>query len=567
MTEYFWLTAYDAAIFVLAIIYICSFIKKKDRFMITCGAAWIAYGIGVLCCVFFLYQGAEEFLIVRKVMDMGNIVILLLASYSFMHVSPPQYWYRFSLYLMILAVADIIYKFSLLSFYLPISLYQFVISLFLCYNIAKKWNGLAFTKNLILGTCFLWGAGKAAFSIFEAATGEVKVFLVLEIILFISINFSILITYLERRRDTAHIEGNLYQRVIENSKDAIFYYKIRPYKAYEYISPAVESLLGYSPAEFYNNPDLLREIAEQEYMDEMTYFLQEDDDRYKVISAELYTKEGKKLWVEIGCTALRDSNGEIEAIQGSIRDITEIKSAEVELINLTRSRNMLFTYVSHELRTPITSIVGYMTAINDGVFATEEEKAEAMDIISQKISTLKKLIDDLDQLSKLETHQFNFDFQAFNTSELTEMLISTNIGDVRSKGFNIEVKTDLRSLEAYWIIADDERINQVFVNLLSNAMKYSDERKKLMVSFSVDEAKTNYVVSVTDSGTGIKTEDIPFLFDRFYRAEYNRNREGRGLGLTLCKEIIEKHQGTIFVESEYGKGSTFTFIIPLHKEN
>lgn len=567
MEQYIWLIVFDILIFATAGVYLTYFRKRNVRPMIVWGFSWLIYGLGILCFILYSVNGIEEFLIIRKVMDMMNIVLMLMGAYTFLHIETPQYWYRFSFYLMILAAIDLVYEMHLLSFYLPVSTYQLVVSVAICRLVIKNWNVSAFSKSIGVGAFFCWGAGKALFSIFEVFSENLAFFVVIEIIMFISVNFCIIIIYMEKTRGNAQMEDNLYKKVVENSSDAIFYFRIKPYQAYEYMSPAIEDLLGYAPNDFYSNPDILKEIAEQEYLDEMAYLLEGEGEPTRVISVELFRKDGKKLWVEISCTAILNREGEVEAMQGSIRDVTDVKTAEVELINMTRSRNTLFSYISHELRTPVTSILGYMTAINDGVFSTEEEKAEAMDVIFTKVGTLKKLVDDIDQLSKLETHQFSFDFQTFNTSELTEMLIAANMGDMLGKGFDVEVKADLRELEHYWIIADNERINQVFMNLLSNAMKYSDEKKKIVVSFSIDEAMANYVVSVKDSGIGIKAEDIPFVFDRFYRAEYNKGREGRGLGLTLCREIIGRHQGNIYVDSVFGEGSTFTFIIPLHKES
>jgi len=110
----------------------------------------------------------------------------------------------------------------------------------------------------------------------------------------------------------------------------------------------------------------------------------------------------------------------------------------------------------------------------------------------------------------------------------------------------------------------------VFTNLINNSIKYSGGNKQLRVSFDIDDNKENFVVSVKDNGIGIKDKYIDHIFDRFYRAGVsdgtNRTIEGRGLGLTLCREIITAHQGEIFAESVYGSGSTFTFIIPLFKE-
>lgn len=232
---------------------------------------------------------------------------------------------------------------------------------------------------------------------------------------------------------------------------------------------------------------------------------------------------------------------------------------------------MLLSYISHELRTPITSIAGYLTAISDGTVDGEEEKQEAMEIITSKTLILKKLVDDLDQLSKMQTHQFTFDFTLCTIPDAADLLITSNVGDARSAGFEVTVDYDEALLAHHWLVLDLARINQVFSNLITNAIKYSDKRREMHITFKVDDAAENFIVSVADKGMGIRESQLAHVFDQFYRAENNQKDgqtriEGRGLGLTLCKEIMLAHQGDIYAESTFGEGSTFTFIIPLYKE-
>ncbi len=154
--------------------------------------------------------------------------------------------------------------------------------------------------------------------------------------------------------------------------------------------------------------------------------------------------------------------------------------------------------------------------------------------------------------------------------KLLGMMIDSSISDARSAGFEVVLNHDESLLAAHWLIIDADRINQVFSNLINNSIKYSDTVKNLWVTFGIDDNEENFVVSVRDEGIGIKAKHLPHIFDRFYRADTRENTEhtigGRGLGLTLCREIIKAHQGEMFAESTYGSGSTFTFIIPIFKE-
>ena len=180
-------------------------------------------------------------------------------------------------------------------------------------------------------------------------------------------------------------------------------------------------------------------------------------------------------------------------------------------------------------------------------------------------------MDDLGQLSKIQTHQFTFDFTLCTITDAADLLITSNIGDARAAGFEISIDYDEITLSHYWAVLDLDRINQVFSNLITNAIKYSDAHKEMHITFKVDDAAENFIVSVSDKGMGIRESQLAHVFDQFYRAENNQKNghtqiEGRGLGLTLCKEIMLAHQGDIYAESTFGEGSTFTFIIPLYKE-
>jgi len=181
------------------------------------------------------------------------------------------------------------------------------------------------------------------------------------------------------------------------------------------------------------------------------------------------------------------------------------------------------------------------------------------------------MIDDVDQLSKLENREYKFDFMLCNAGEITDRLIKDSASIIASAGFTVSFDCDMDVLHQYSIIADYDRIYQVLSNLVSNAIKYSTDDKTLTITFDIDKAKENYIVSVTDHGIGIKDEHIPFVFDTFYRENCTTDNslpqvEGRGLGLTLCKEIVHSYNGEIYVKSACKRGSTFTFIIPLYNE-
>ena len=567
-----WLIFIALFTFAASTLYFYIFSRKQEKFMQYWGFSWIAYSMSLLCLLCFFTSQNDIFLELRKVIDMFNLLLLLFGSYSYTHIKVPTYWYRFSLYMLLLAVICMIYSFDLLSFYLPISIYQLIITCFLCYNIWKKWDIIAGERIIATLIFLLWGGIKSVVSIAETLMPITTGYYMTEILMSNLVNFCILVIYVVYTQQESRLASNLYRTVVDNSKDVIFYYKLKPYEAFEYISPSIREVTGYPQSAFYDDPNMFHTLADDVHAEELhDLFTAKFPARDRIV-IEMVKKDGDAFWGEFTCTVIRSKEmKEPVAIEGSFRDITTIKSAELDQIQATKSRNMLLSYISHELRTPITSIAGYLTAISDGTVDGEEEKQEAMEIITSKTLILKKLVDDLDQLSKMQTHQFTFDFTLCTIPDAADLLITSNVGDARSAGFEVTVDYDEALLAHHWLVLDLARINQVFSNLITNAIKYSDKRREMHITFKVDDAAENFIVSVADKGMGIRESQLAHVFDQFYRAENNQKDgqtriEGRGLGLTLCKEIMLAHQGDIYAESTFGEGSTFTFIIPLYKE-
>lgn len=569
--DFTWMLILAILTFTLSIFYFFLFSRRQERFMQFWGFSWVAYSCSLLCLLLYFSEPAPLFLELRKVIDMFNLLLLLFGTYSFIHIKTPTYWYRFSLYMVLLAFICILYNFDLLSFYLPISIYQIIITLFICFNIFKKWNVSQKEKAISIIVFLTWGIGKSTLSIIEIFIDLDYNLYIIELMLSNIVNFCTLTIYIVYTRSNRILVDNLYKTVVENSRDAIIYYTLMPHRSFRYISPSIEDLTGFPVTSFYSDPKFYLNMVTGNQIDEIDEIFQHAQSSSEPHTMELSKKDGEKFWGEFKCTPIYDKYGNPEAVQITLRDVTKLKTAEMEQLNSTRSRNMLLSYISHELRTPITSIAGYLAAINDGVMDSPQERKEAMDIITNKTLTLKKLIDDLDQLTKLETNQFTFDFSAYTAADSVEYMLDGNLNDARSSGFSVDVRCDMDELKKHWIIIDIDRIKQVFNNLVTNSIKYSGSNKNMIFLFEIDNNNENFIVSVKDSGIGISDRHISHIFDRFYRVSRNDtgldNIEGRGLGLTICKEIITAHQGEIYAESVYGEGSTFTFYIPLFKED
>ena len=228
-----------------------------------------------------------------------------------------------------------------------------------------------------------------------------------------------------------------------------------------------------------------------------------------------------------------------------------------ELAATEELRRTLVADVAHELRTPLSNIRGYLEAMRDGMLSADKATLGSM---HEEVLLLTRLIEDLQQLALAESGQLRLDIKPCDLSQLVMSAVAGLQPQIEPKGINIT--TDVGG--GTMVQADPERIGQVLRNLLANAANYTSSGGNIRISVlqSSDEIR----VEVQDTGTGIPEEELPFVFERFYRVDKSRSRAtgGVGLGLTIAKRLVEAHGGKINVESREGLGSTFTFVIPTH---
>ncbi len=550
----------------MSFVYFYMFARSQERYVRYWGFCWVAYSLSLLFLILSINKNIVELLELRKILDLLNILFLLYGAYAFMHAQIPTYWNRFFLYITMWHLLGVYYNFDDLSIYLPASMYQIIITVVLCYLVYQYWKVPVFEKALCILVFLLWGMGKAALSILEVYYYEISSLYLMEIIFSNLLNFSIFVIYLQKTRDELTFADRLYRIIAENATDAIFYYTLDPKPAFTYVSPSVESLTGFAPEVFYQNPRFYLEIIDSEHF-EAAETIFSGRQLSEAESAFLFHhRNGTVFWGEFNSSIIY-KDGVPVAVEGIIRDVTRMKNAENQLRSAKQSRDLLLSYISHELKTPITSILGYVNALNDGTVTATKERNAALEIISSKALLLEHLINDLFQLSKLESNQFSFNFMHISALELSRDLLGKHLLDIKSAGIKPIVDLDSQALADRYIIADPKRIDQVFSNIIFNAIKYTEVNDRIKIKFGVDQSLKNYTVSVSDSGIGIPQEDLPYIFDRFFKAHtpVRLGKEtGSGLGLTISKEIIGAHKGTISAKSNLGKGSTFTFTIPFY---
>ncbi|MEW9500244.1 ATP-binding protein [Jeotgalibacillus marinus] len=236
-----------------------------------------------------------------------------------------------------------------------------------------------------------------------------------------------------------------------------------------------------------------------------------------------------------------------------IRDMTEERRLDI-------LRKDFIANVSHELRTPISMLQGYSEAIVDEIPQTEEEKKEIAQIIYDESLRMGRLVNELLDLARMEAGHITLNKEAMGVLPFMERIINKFQVVSKEKDLSLSVNTAL-SRDDQWTF-DPDRIEQVVTNLLDNALRHTLDGGTIEVFMNI--TSKGLIVEIMDSGIGIPKEDLSFIFERFYKADKarTRGRAGTGLGLAIVKNLIEAHQGTIEVESNVNKGTTFRFYLP-----
>lgn len=235
-----------------------------------------------------------------------------------------------------------------------------------------------------------------------------------------------------------------------------------------------------------------------------------------------------------------------------VRDMTEERQ-------LDKLRQDFIANVSHELRTPISMMQGYSEAIVDGIAESEEEKMEMARVIYDESLRMGRLVNELLDLARMEAGHIQLDISLIEVKPYMERIIRKFHGLAKEKG--IHLKGDFHNLETTYYF-DGDRIEQVLTNLIDNAIRHTEDNGIIVVSGKMEEKGLH--IEVFNSGKGILEEDLPFVFERFYKGDKarTRGRSGTGLGLAIAKNIVESHKGHISVHSKDGHGTTFSFFIP-----
>lgn len=338
-------------------------------------------------------------------------------------------------------------------------------------------------------------------------------------------------------------ERNKVVTILNYMADGVLAYDLKGYAIH--VNPAAKKLLGEDFGrkpfmEFAQNVGLDVKIEDIVYLDESP--VRESD----TIIDDMYVK--------VYFAVFTDTNMKPEGIIVVLHDVTEQQKLDC-------MRREFVANVSHELRTPITSIKSYSETLLDGALEDPETTERFLNVINSEADRMTRLVKDLLQLSRLDNQQMNWNMENVSIKAIVKAIVER---------FQIQAAKKNQKLESFVIgeipiiNGDKDRLEQVVVNLISNALKYTPDNGQITVY--VGRIYDDIYIKVTDTGIGIPSEALPRVFERFYRVDKARSRDlgGTGLGLSIAKEIVEAHGGTISISSEDGKGTEITAKIPIN---
>lgn len=267
---------------------------------------------------------------------------------------------------------------------------------------------------------------------------------------------------------------------------------------------------------------------------------------------------GEYISLRVRFALVRRESGFISGLVAVLHDTTEQEKEE-------RERRLFVSNVSHELRTPLTSVKSYLEALDEGALS-EPVAPDFIKVSLDETNRMMRMVTDLLHLSRIDNATSHLDVELINFTAFITFILNRfdKIRD-QDEEKKYEIVRDY-PINSVWVEIDTDKMTQVIDNILNNAIKYSPDGGKITVSMKTTDDQM--ILSISDQGLGIPKEDLPKIFDRFYRVDKARSRAqgGTGLGLAIAKEIVKQHNGFIWAKSEYGKGSTFTIVLPYDKE-
>jgi PAS domain S-box-containing protein len=382
----------------------------------------------------------------------------------------------------------------------------------------------------------------------------------------------------KKSQEALQISEERYRSISENIKESFYTEEFVEGKLHAvFYTPAIKQITGYSAEEFLGEEEKWQRII---YPDDVENTinrirnLYNDSSRnFEVFEYRIIDALGNIIWIENKVTVKRNSKGEIQKVFGVVIDNTiskraeeELKKSALELKELNEAKDRFISIISHDLRTPFSSILGFTDfLLSNSPDLTNEKREQYVRLIQESAKSMLGLVNSLLDYTRLQTGKIKFEPVRINAKEVVERSLQILSGAALQK--KIELTSGIN--KDFYIHADEGLLLQVINNLVSNAIKFTNPEGKINVIASVDIEKRHVQFTIEDNGVGMNKEDISKLFkvDAKFTTPGTAGEKGTGLGLSLVADIVRKHGGNIWVESQEGKGSRFYFTIPIASTN
>lgn len=385
------------------------------------------------------------------------------------------------------------------------------------------------------------------------------------------------VTEEKKAQNALSVSEERYRSITENINESIWTAERQDGKLKAvFYTQAIKKITSYNAHSFISNPNLWKDIIHPddvyETVDKLHKFYADPARHSNTFEYKIIDTLGNVIWIENRITVVRDEKGKIQKIFGIVSDISLSKRAEEELKKsaqnlkeLNETKDRFISIISHDLRTPFSSILGFTDLLLNDRELDEESHTQYIRYIQESSKSMLSLVNSLLDWTRLQTGSIKFEPERINVKDLIEKSIQILSGAALQKKISLfpEMQKD------FYVHADSGLLLQVFNNLISNAIKFTKPGGSIRVDARVNIEKKQVEFSVKDDGVGIRKEDIPKLFkvDTKFTSSGTAGEKGSGLGLSLVHDIILKHGGDIWVESESGKGTEFIFSIPVASSN
>ncbi len=385
------------------------------------------------------------------------------------------------------------------------------------------------------------------------------------------------VTERKRAQQAIRESEEKYRNITENIDDFLYTFErtetiLRPV----FYTSSVEKITGYTQGDLLSDSRLIMKIIHPDdfamVMEKIKNLIRSRIQLSGEFEFRIINKHGNVVWVRNKVNLVRTTSGSVQKIYGLVSDISLRKKAEDDLtrttenlMKLNETKDRFISIVSHDLRTPFSSILGFTDLLLSDDDLNESERKQYVKYIRESSLSMLSLVNSLLDWTRLQTGRIKFEPERVSANEIIIKSVNALTGAAYQKNIHIHsvVEND------HFIFADKHLVMQVFNNLISNAIKFTKPDGNIWVNAKPSSSFRLIEFSVKDDGVGIREENLSELFsiDTKFTSEGTAGEKGTGLGLSLVKEIVEKHNGTIKVTSEYGKGTEFTFTLPVASAN